>query len=208
MIETTLHSTSRPVTNPRRKILDAAVRCFTQEGFHGTSMHRICAEAQMSPGALYRYFPSKDSIIEAIAAEERARNSRFLDKMKSDPGGLAAFFDTGFAFLKEVTSSNEGALCAEVCAEAQRNPRVRAVFQRNQEQARADLRIALSHAQAKGEIEASLDLDTVVTVLMAIGDGLIVRMPFEPEGTLDRLEPTIRQLIGRMLAPAPGPKTT
>ncbi len=48
----------------RVQILDAARACFASAGFHGASMHQICAEARMSPGALYRYFPSKDAIIE------------------------------------------------------------------------------------------------------------------------------------------------
>ena len=36
-------------------------------------MQEICAEAGMSPGALYRYFPSKVAIIAAIAEAERAQ---------------------------------------------------------------------------------------------------------------------------------------
>lgn len=194
-------------TDPRRRILDAAVRCFSREGFHGTSMHQICAEAQMSPGALYRYFPSKDAIIEAIAAEERQRNSRYLNRIKAD-GGLATFFETGFAFLRDVIASPEGALCAEVCAEARRSARVRAIFESNHRQAHADLKAGLAQAQARGEIDPGLDLDAAVTVLMAIGDGLVIRMPFEPAGTLDRLEPIIRELVGRMLAPPHMPGAT
>ena len=44
----------------RDEILAAAQRCFARSGFHGASMQDICAEAGMSPGNLYRYFPSKD----------------------------------------------------------------------------------------------------------------------------------------------------
>lgn len=51
----------------REEILAAAKRCFSRSGFHGTSMQEICAEARMSPGSLYRYFPSKEAIIAGIA---------------------------------------------------------------------------------------------------------------------------------------------
>src|SRR6187399_1898615 len=56
----------------RDEILAAAQRCFVRSGFHQTSMQEICAEAGMSPGNLYRYFPSKESLIAGIAERDRA----------------------------------------------------------------------------------------------------------------------------------------
>jgi AcrR family transcriptional regulator len=50
----------------RLRILDAARRCFTRNGFHSTSMQDVLAEADLSAGAVYRYFRSKDEIIAAI----------------------------------------------------------------------------------------------------------------------------------------------
>ena len=56
-----------------QRILEAAKSCFVRSGFQGASMQEICAECGMSPGALYRYFPSKESIVEAICEADRAR---------------------------------------------------------------------------------------------------------------------------------------
>src|SRR6188474_1076875 len=56
----------------RDEILSAAQRCFVRSGFHQTSMQEICAEAGMSAGNLYRYFPSKEAIIAGIAERDRA----------------------------------------------------------------------------------------------------------------------------------------
>ena len=44
-----------------QRILDAAKACFVRYGFQGASMQQICAEAGMSPGALYRYFSVQGS---------------------------------------------------------------------------------------------------------------------------------------------------
>ena len=198
-----------PSTDNRRRILDAAVACFARAGFHGTSMQEICQEARMSPGALYRYFTSKDAIIEAIAAEERARNARYLSAVETDQNHLQALFDGGFVFLKDMAGSRDAALCAEVCAEAQRNPRIRDIFEVNHRQVRETLTKSIAAAQAAGEIDRSLNADVVVTVLMAIGDGLIVRPSFDPEMSVDRIEPALRELIHRMLKPAtPAPSTS
>jgi TetR/AcrR family transcriptional regulator, repressor for uid operon len=55
------------------RILDAAERCFVRAGFHRTTMQDVAAEAGMSPGNLYRYFPSKDAISAGLAGRDRAR---------------------------------------------------------------------------------------------------------------------------------------
>src|SRR3978361_1987832 len=56
----------------RDEILSAAQRCFVRSGFHQASMQEICAEAGMSAGNLYRYFPSKEALIAGIAERDRA----------------------------------------------------------------------------------------------------------------------------------------
>jgi TetR/AcrR family transcriptional regulator, transcriptional repressor of aconitase len=60
----------------RRQILDAARRCFVRNGFHATSMQDVLAEANLSAGAVYRYFRGKDEIIAAIAGEALAEMIR------------------------------------------------------------------------------------------------------------------------------------
>jgi AcrR family transcriptional regulator len=50
----------------RANIMDAARRCFARNGIH-VSVDELCAEAGVSKGALYGYFPSKEAIVQAIA---------------------------------------------------------------------------------------------------------------------------------------------
>jgi len=61
----------------RRQILDASIDCFAREGFHRTSMSHIIAEAGVSTGTIYLYFTSKEEIVEAIAEERHALESRW-----------------------------------------------------------------------------------------------------------------------------------
>ncbi|MET9261297.1 TetR/AcrR family transcriptional regulator [Amycolatopsis sp. NPDC004079] len=53
----------------RGEILAAARRCFLRNGFHRTSMQDVFAEAGKSAGAVYRYFPKKEDMIVAVAAQ-------------------------------------------------------------------------------------------------------------------------------------------
>jgi len=54
----------------RRQILQAALTCFAERGFHTTSMRDICRQAQLSAGAVYRYFESKEDLIAGMVAVE------------------------------------------------------------------------------------------------------------------------------------------
>jgi AcrR family transcriptional regulator len=53
----------------RVRIVAAARRCFSRDGFHQTSMPAIAAAAGVSVGAPYRYFASKEEIILEIAGD-------------------------------------------------------------------------------------------------------------------------------------------
>ncbi|MEM6986898.1 MAG: TetR/AcrR family transcriptional regulator [Pseudomonadota bacterium] len=46
-----------------RAILDSARRLITEIGFDSLSIRRLAAEAGITSGALYRYFPSKSAIL-------------------------------------------------------------------------------------------------------------------------------------------------
>ena len=57
----------------RQEILSAALRLFAEKGYHGTSMQEIAAEADFAVGTLYRFFPSKKALYEALVIEEALR---------------------------------------------------------------------------------------------------------------------------------------
>ncbi|MDL4771423.1 MULTISPECIES: TetR/AcrR family transcriptional regulator [Thermomonosporaceae] len=70
----------------RRQILDAARSCFVRRGLHETSMQDIFAESGLSAGAVYRYFKSKNEIIEAVASTVISDLHTFLaDLVNRDP---------------------------------------------------------------------------------------------------------------------------
>src|SRR6202163_5042313 len=104
----------------RAEILAAAQRCFVRSGFHGASMQEICAEAGMSPGNLYRYFPSKEALIAGICERNRAEAAESLLAVDQAPG----FFDGLAALARHYMverSEEEAGLCAEIMAESRRN---------------------------------------------------------------------------------------
>ncbi len=193
--------------DPRRRVLDAAARCFIRGGFHATSMHEVCAEAGMSPGALYRYFPSKEAIIIAIIEEERSARAALLAHLETAASFVEALTLMGAALF----SSEPPLVCAElgpeIAAEVSRNPRLRPVFDEVEAEIEAAFLRALEAAQARGEVDPALDREQVMLIINALGDGIMLRRRLQPERPLAQMMPHIAALIGRMLAP-PAPSVS
>jgi AcrR family transcriptional regulator len=61
--------TERRRQEQRLAISIAARTCFAERGFHATTMDQIITATGMSPNTVYRYFASKDAIIEAVCVE-------------------------------------------------------------------------------------------------------------------------------------------
>ena len=53
----------------RQQIVDAALHCFTDKGFHGTAVEDIATQAETSRATLYQYFESKEAIFKELMNE-------------------------------------------------------------------------------------------------------------------------------------------
>ena len=64
----------------RARLCEAALRCFAEQGYAGTSMGDIAAAAQTAPASAYRYFPSKQALFDAVVPPDLAeRHDALLD---------------------------------------------------------------------------------------------------------------------------------
>lgn len=74
-----------PLTNPRKQaaqrrsratvdaLIEATARILVREGFDKASTNRIAAEAGVSVGSLYQYFPSKEALVAAVMERHNRR---------------------------------------------------------------------------------------------------------------------------------------
>jgi len=60
----------------RESILDAASSFFIEKGFGGTNINDIADKLGMTRTAVYYYFPSKESILEALTEEVTQQASK------------------------------------------------------------------------------------------------------------------------------------
>ena len=82
-----------------QKIIEAAKRRFTHYGYTKTTMAELAADCEMSPGNLYRYFPGKLDIAEAICREASMQTADDLARILTMPGRSAAERLHDFLFM-------------------------------------------------------------------------------------------------------------
>jgi AcrR family transcriptional regulator len=185
----------------RAEILEAAERCFARSGFHQASMQEICAEAGMSPGNLYRYFPSKEAIIAGIAESNRAEAAADFAAVIQGDDFFSGFAALARHYLVERTA-DEIALCAEIMTESRRNPEIARIYQAIDKDVKAGLVEVLRSAAARGEISPDLEFERIVIVLLAIGDGIEWRRAVDPNFDPETVLPLILQMVKSLLTPA------
>ena len=66
-------------------ILDAATHLFVEKGYDATSLQDIINETNLSKGAIYHHFSSKEEIFEAISYRIGEENAADLAKVRDDP---------------------------------------------------------------------------------------------------------------------------
>src|SRR5579863_4408661 len=141
----------------RQQVREAALACFERSGFHRSSMSEICAEARMSPGNLYRYYDSKESIIEAICENERRQLTERIDAIGSRENLMGAMLEFAGEAMSTATDPEKARFSAEILAEAMRNERVGDIVRRHNAAVLSICAQAIEQAQARNQVDPNLD---------------------------------------------------
>lgn len=175
----------------RTRILDAAEACFVRHGFHRATMHDVAVEAGMSPGNLYRYFPSKDAIVAGLAERDRAAVAEDFSGIEGHPDMMAAFAGLARRHLSDAPSE-KSVLCLEMWAEATRNPAMAAICREFEREIAARLSSLYRRAQERTASPApGADPEALARLAMVMADGIMVRRAlsseFDPGPVIDAM---------------------
>ncbi|MBA2676784.1 MAG: TetR/AcrR family transcriptional regulator [Ktedonobacteraceae bacterium] len=88
------------------EILQAAGALFAELGYDKVTTNMIAARADISPGSLYQFFPNKEAIAQAFAADATEHLHQVYDAVQSSEVmhlPLQAFLDT---FIDELVAFN------------------------------------------------------------------------------------------------------
>jgi len=68
------------IKDKKTAIMEAALKLFTERGFHGTTTAQISKEACVATGTLFNYFPTKEDLINSLYIEVKGELSRSMGK--------------------------------------------------------------------------------------------------------------------------------
>lgn len=117
----------------RYKILEAAVMCFLENGFHQTGVRDIASRAGVSLGNLYNHFSGKHDVLIEIARLERAELEPFIRQLEK-PGLVLKVFDRFVSrYAKYLSAPENIILSIEISSEAIRKEDLGTLFSENQQ---------------------------------------------------------------------------
>jgi len=182
----------------RERLLDAAERCFARSGFHAATMADIARAAHVSAGAAYTYFDSKEDLIAGIAERDRQRIAGDFAAIGDAPDFAAALEKCARFYLID-QPDHKRKLLVEMSAESTRNPAVAKSFRSVDRVVQDAFRRALERQLAAGRINPAQPLESLVQLLMVIGDGMFQRRATDPDFDAERILASIMAMVRQML---------
>jgi TetR/AcrR family transcriptional repressor of uid operon len=164
----------------RKRILEAAERAFVRQGFHAATMQHVAAEAGMSPGNLYRYFRSKEAIVEGLCARDQEERAQAF-AMLAESGNVMAAMASGIRDKLLGEPRQKMQMVLEIWAEAGRNPTIASLCGAIDEDVRQGLTKLIGAAKAKGEAAATVDPEFAARVMITVVVGLFKRRAHEAD---------------------------
>ncbi len=164
-------------------------------------MQEICAEANISAGALYRYFASKAEIIGAIAEDKHSEtDTLFLDAARKGPVIDALSLIARDFFEK--FAEGDGALIADIFAESIRDDAIAEALLKINARSTEYCIEAIKSGQARGDVDRTLDPTAAANTLFAAIEGIGLRRAFLRDTNTDAAVQQFRLLAERYLSPS------
>ncbi len=164
----------------KEEILNAAARVFRSKGFHLARTEDICSEAGMSAGTLFRYFKTKQDIIQAIIEVELKRSSEDLKQIASKEGmqWLATLTAKG---LKELLVPRGFQLSTESWLELSRSTEGKIQLAKFEQGIRQVLVKELVKGQKAGWVRKELNIEGTAKILLSI----IISLQFDSDNGIE-----------------------
>jgi len=156
----------------RRQILSAALTCLERNGYEDVTTRELLAEAGLSTGTFYNYFPSKEHLYEALAEEALAADvARILadaDEQGVPTGkGLLDFLQR-YVLANPTTAMAVSSLRSRMHA----SPAAAEAVIRLNQYVVATLTPLVEASTSEGFMRADLDAEALVELIDLVWDGM------------------------------------
>lgn len=184
----------KSVAARREKILEAAMTCFLENGYHQTGVRDIARCAGVSLGNLYNHFPGKHDVLVEIAAIESKEMQPYL-KLLSGSGTAPKVLDKFLsAYAKYVAQPDSVALTIEITSEAIRKPDIGDLFLANQEQLVSVLASVIKRGIEDGEFRQKLHPKQTANLIVELIESCAYRSVLSEE-PIRKLMPGLKDFV-------------
>ncbi|MFI5731741.1 TetR/AcrR family transcriptional regulator [Kribbella sp. NPDC051587] len=164
----------------RAQIVAAARTCVAEQGFHKTTMADVIAASDLSAGAVYGYFKSKEDIVAAIAEEALSSVDELFGSvlLTGEPVSPLLVLERILKHIVSMAERPDGditKIALQAWAESLRNPAVKAIAEDKYRMLRGRFTEVARRAQADGTIPADADPEQVAQVLFGFIPGFILQ---------------------------------
>lgn len=180
----------------RRNLLDAAWCCVARKGFAELTVDDVCQEAGVSKGSFYGYFDSKQALLVALLDDDAAALEARIAEIQASRDSARTRVE-GFvrAMLQRGEDPARTQLLADLWSAVASDPALRTRFSETVRRRRSLLRSWIEEAAAAGELRA-VPANALGSVLLALGDGLMLHASIEPAGFQWR---NVRRVLSMLL---------
>jgi AcrR family transcriptional regulator len=164
------------------RIVEAMRASVAERGFNASTFDQVAGAAGVSRGLLHYYFGTKERLlVEAVRRESQLRLEQ-LDRAMTEASSadevLAGLVHTFEEIIGE--GPNPSVMFFETVTLAQRNDEIAAQLAELGVTARTFVADALRRKAQAGVLELRADADATAAFLLALADGLTVRVMSEP----------------------------
>ena len=164
----------------RAQIVAAARTCVAEQGFHKTTMADVIAASDLSAGAVYGYFKSKEDIVAAIAEEALSSVDELFGSVlvNDEPVRPLLVFERVLKHIVSIAERPGGdvtRIALQAWAESLRNPAVMEIAGGKYRMLRSRFAEVARRAQADGTLPADADPEQVAQVLFGFVPGFILQ---------------------------------
>ncbi|MEZ4552612.1 MAG: helix-turn-helix domain-containing protein [Dehalococcoidia bacterium] len=159
------------------EIRDAAMRVFVRKGIDAATMQDIAGEAGISAGAIYRYFPGKDQLVQAVFDYCREENrALFEDGREHGLSPLDALIGVGRTVWDEFgdpTARDRFAvrLAATLAASQQGDP-LGSEMRRMHAEVLGRIEEAVRQVREAGQLREDVDVRSLALTILSCVQGL------------------------------------
>ncbi len=189
----------------RRKILTAAMELFDENGYTNTGLGDIIERAQLTKGALYYHFDSKESLADAIITEGAIAVFTAIDAIHhSTAPALESLIHSSFVVGEIVTNDPMARTGSQLM-------RALAEFNSTANQTYAGMCAVLvdqaRQATTEGDLLADVDPEALAELLLSsyLGAELMSIGPTATDGLATRMRRIWSVLVPRLVDPASVP---